>query len=272
MGDRYDVRMGSTGANGIRGRVEREIRSAMAAIKDEPDGEAALKLASWLTETLRQATIGAGELRAAVALRERDRRKLSFTELGQIMGVTRARASEIVGNARHNPAADTGMGQPGIALAVITAPQGILVSRRTDRTPPYSFVGGEIEDGEGPGEAAVREVAEEVGLEAEALDVISERVHPSTGRLVSYVACRLTDPPDVPAVVDHGELTDVRWADLAETLRLMPTMHEPVRDYLAREMTGGRPSAEFTAVMVRLDEMDRQFRLLREQVAPRETD
>lgn len=39
-------------------------------------------------------------------------------------------------------------------------------------------------------------------------------------------------------VGDESELAEVKWADLAEALGLMPDMYGPVRDYLERELGG----------------------------------
>src|SRR5450755_2831320 len=140
---------------GDRARLEHDIQEAMSAVTAEPDTETALRLASWVTETLRQAMIASGELRATLAVRLRESRKLSFTELGKIMNVTRIRAAEIVDKARKRNATAP---LPVIALAVITGPRGLLLSKRTDGTPPWSFIGGEVEPGEAVAEAAVREV------------------------------------------------------------------------------------------------------------------
>jgi 8-oxo-dGTP pyrophosphatase MutT (NUDIX family) len=54
------------------------------------------------------------------------------------------------------------------------------------------LIAGEIEPGEDPAEAAVREVKEEMGLRVRATGVIGRRVHPDTGRDMVYLAARPT--------------------------------------------------------------------------------
>src|SRR5580692_6674761 len=71
--------------------------------------------------------------------------------------------------------------QPVVA-AIITSPLGVLVGRRNDGSPPWTFIAGEVEPGESPEDAAVREVKEETGCLVTAGGVIGRRVHPKTGR------------------------------------------------------------------------------------------
>jgi hypothetical protein len=65
-----------------------------------------------------------------------------------------------------------------IAAAIVTSHLGVLVARRNDGKPPWTFIAGEIEPGEDPTDAVVREVKEETGLRIRATDVIGRRVHP----------------------------------------------------------------------------------------------
>jgi 8-oxo-dGTP diphosphatase len=122
-----------------------------------------------------------------------------------------------------------------VAAAIVTSALGVLVGRRNDRTPPWGFISGEVEPGELPEDAAVREVKEETGLEVRAGEVIGERDHPATGRHMIYLAAKPTRGVDV-FVGDEAELAEVRWADLDEADELLPGMFGPVREYLAREL------------------------------------
>jgi 8-oxo-dGTP pyrophosphatase MutT (NUDIX family)/transcriptional regulator with XRE-family HTH domain len=122
--------------------------------------------------------------------------------------------------------------QPVVA-AIVTSALGVLVGRRHDRIPPWGFISGEIEPGELPEDAAVREVKEETGLEVRAGEVIGERDHPATGRHMIYMAAKPTRGIDV-FVGDEAELAEVSWVDLDEADELLPGMFGPVRDYLAR--------------------------------------
>ena len=54
--------------------------------------------------------------------------------------------------------------QPVVA-AIVTSELGVLVGRRNDGKPPWTFISGEVEPGESPADAAVREVKEETALE-----------------------------------------------------------------------------------------------------------
>lgn len=124
-----------------------------------------------------------------------------------------------------------------IATAIVTSNLGVLVGRRNDGKPPWTFIAGEVEPGESPADAAEREVKEETGLEVEAGQVIGERVHPKTGRTMIYMAARPVRGTEV-IVGDEVELAEVRWVTLAEADQLMSAygMFEPVHEHLAREL------------------------------------
>jgi 8-oxo-dGTP diphosphatase len=124
-----------------------------------------------------------------------------------------------------------------IATAIVTSGLGVLVGKRNDGKPPWTFIAGEVEPGESPADAAVREVKEETGLEVEAGQVIGERVHPRTGRTMIYMAASPVRGTDV-FVGDNDELAEVRWVSLAQADELMAAygMFEPVHEHLAREL------------------------------------
>jgi 8-oxo-dGTP diphosphatase len=119
-----------------------------------------------------------------------------------------------------------------VVAAVITSDRGVLIGRRVDGKPPWGFISGAIGPIESPSEAAVRETQEETGLAIQAGDVIGQRVHPNTGRSMTYIACVPVSGTDA-AVLDAIELAEVRWAALDEASQLMPDMYPPVRAYLA---------------------------------------
>jgi len=119
-----------------------------------------------------------------------------------------------------------------IVAVVVTSHLGVLVARRNDGKPPWTFIAGEIEPGEDPADAAAREVSEETGLRVGATGVIGRRVHPQTGREMVYLAARPTHGTEA-VVGDEEELAEVRWVDLAHADELMGgTIFEPVRGYL----------------------------------------
>jgi 8-oxo-dGTP pyrophosphatase MutT (NUDIX family)/transcriptional regulator with XRE-family HTH domain len=129
--------------------------------------------------------------------------------------------------------------QPPIVAAIVTSDRGVLVGRRNDGKPPWTFIAGEqdsVQD-ESPEDTAVREVKEETGLRIRAGEVIGERVHPKTGRTMIYLAAEPVRGTDV-FVGDEDELAEVRWVTLAEADELLPGMFEPVREHLERELGG----------------------------------
>jgi 8-oxo-dGTP diphosphatase len=125
-----------------------------------------------------------------------------------------------------------------VVAAIVTSRLGVLVGRRVDGIPPWAFIGGKVEPGETPAEAAVREVAEETGLAVEAVEPeIGHRIHPTTGRLMVYVACRATGDLTVQ-VCDHS-LAEVRWVALADLEELLPGLFTPVDTYLRKSGSAG---------------------------------
>ena len=145
----------------------------------------------------------------------------------EVLSVVKRQAGE------QAPAAD----QPVVA-AIVTSPLGVLVGKRNDGKPPWGFISGEIEPGESPADAAIREVKEETGLRVVAGQVIGERDHPATGKHMIYMAATPTHGTDV-FVGDEDELAEVRWVGLAEADELLPGMFTPVREYLERELGEG---------------------------------
>ena len=123
--------------------------------------------------------------------------------------------------------------RPAIVAAIVTSALGVLVGRRNDGKPPWTFIAGEVEPGESAEDAAVREVKEETGCLVRTREVIGERDHPATGRHMIYMAGHPTHGTDI-FVGDEAELAEVRWVSLAEADELLPGMYSPVRDYLAR--------------------------------------
>jgi 8-oxo-dGTP pyrophosphatase MutT (NUDIX family) len=128
--------------------------------------------------------------------------------------------------------------QPVVA-AIVTSHLGVLVGRRNDGKPPWTFIAGEIEPGESQADAAIREVKEETGLLVHAgKHEIGRRVHPKTGRTMIYLACSPTQGTDV-FVGDEDELAEVRWITLAQVDELMgkANVFPPVYEHLAKTLS-----------------------------------
>jgi 8-oxo-dGTP diphosphatase len=130
--------------------------------------------------------------------------------------------------------------EPEVAAAVVTSRLGVLVGRRRDRNPPWTFPSGKIKAGESPQDAAVRETHEETGLRVRATGVIGSRTHPLTGVRMVYVAAEPLNAAEIGTshadfgVQDDRELAEVQWASLAGTEELMSDMADTVRRHLRR--------------------------------------
>ncbi|MBQ1165424.1 NUDIX hydrolase, partial [Streptomyces sp. A73] len=68
-----------------------------------------------------------------------------------------------------------------------------------------------------------------------AVKLLGERVHPKTGRLMSYTAC---SPVEGEArVADADELDAIAWVTLAEIPDYVPYgLYGPVQEYLDQEL------------------------------------
>jgi 8-oxo-dGTP diphosphatase len=109
-----------------------------------------------------------------------------------------------------------------ISTAIITDGGRVLMIRRREREGKllWAFPGGGIEQGETPEQAAVRETAEEVGLEVKAVRTLGDRVHPQTGRHMTYVACEVV--AGEAFVADEEELAEVAWIRLEDIPTYVP--------------------------------------------------
>jgi 8-oxo-dGTP diphosphatase len=128
--------------------------------------------------------------------------------------------------------------RPPIASAVITHEGSVLLVRRRvkEGSLSWQFPGGEVETGESPGQAAVREVNEETGLTVNESKILGERIHPNTGRMMVYVACNVIEGE--ASVVDDEELDSVAWADRASLTTYVPYgFYGPVEEYLNAELS-----------------------------------
>ena len=123
--------------------------------------------------------------------------------------------------------------KPGISAAIITQGGKVLMVRRAVKEGKLSwqFPAGAIEAGEAAEEAAVRETLEETGLTVKAVKLIGARIHPNTGRAMSYTACDVVSGE--AHVADDEELDAIAWVSLSEIPEYVPYgLYEPVQDYL----------------------------------------
>lgn len=123
--------------------------------------------------------------------------------------------------------------KPGISAAIIVRSDRVLMVRRriSEGELMWQFPAGGIEAGESPEDAAVRETAEETGLTVKAVRLLGQRVHPKTGREMSYTACEAVDGE--AHVADADELDAVAWVTLDEIPQYVPYgLFGPVQEYL----------------------------------------
>ncbi|MCF3182163.1 NUDIX hydrolase [Streptomyces polychromogenes] len=124
-------------------------------------------------------------------------------------------------------------GRQAIAAAVVVHEGCVLIVRRrvSEGRLSWQFPAGAVEPGESREEAAVRETMEETGLTVKALKLLGERVHPDTGRSMSYTACEVAGGH--AHVVDTDELAELAWVAHADISEYIPyRLFEPVQEHL----------------------------------------
>lgn len=214
--------------------VREAFALATAAIKAWPDAQEARDAADALQELVRDLQKEAADFRGYLAAYLMDAHGMTITELAAFLGVSRPRASQIISAAREkgNPVTEplTLPEKPPVALAVITSDRGVLVAKRRDGIPPWTFLGGDIEPNEPPADALRRRVQAEAGLEVTEVHFIGRRIHPKTSRHMVYGHVKVNEGE--PLNGDPEDLELVRWASIDETRELMPDMYSPVRLYL----------------------------------------
>ncbi|MFD3538637.1 NUDIX hydrolase [Streptomyces sp. NPDC058662] len=120
-----------------------------------------------------------------------------------------------------------------VAGAVVVLEGRVLLVKRlvAEGQLSWQFPAGKVEPGETFEEAAVRETKEEAGLDVVALSRLGERVHPITGRPVSYTACEVVS--GTAHAADLDEIAEIAWVTLSEIPRYIPYgLFDPVQRYL----------------------------------------
>jgi ADP-ribose pyrophosphatase YjhB (NUDIX family) len=225
-----------TGEDTIRKRLSGAIAAALDDLERLSRPEERYRSASWLVDHLADAISAAGKLRAQAVVALRDEENLSLAQLGERLGLSKARAADIVRDISKAGRAQAPELRPVVAV-IVTSPEGVLAVRRSDKKPLWTFPSGELKLGETASDAAVRETREETGLDIVPGRILGRRTHQQTGRQMIYLAARPARHADAQSVFigDDIELDEVRWLARAEVDELMPGAFEPVLAYLDRD-------------------------------------
>jgi 8-oxo-dGTP diphosphatase len=105
-----------------------------------------------------------------------------------------------------------------VSAAVIIVGGRVLLTQRKSGTHlagAWEFPGGKVERDEDPRDALVRELAEEIGVEATAGEIVEATFHryPSKNVLILFYEAHLAPGSKEPRALDVGA---VRWAEASE--------------------------------------------------------
>jgi len=79
----------------------------------------------------------------------------------------------------------------------------------------WAFPGGEIDEGETPEEALVREIRNETGFRVKVLKKISDRIHPQFSVKITYYSCEIV-PSSTRPIVDVHEVESTKWVSVSD--------------------------------------------------------
>jgi 8-oxo-dGTP diphosphatase len=126
--------------------------------------------------------------------------------------------------------------QKEIVLGIIKGPTGkiLLINRMWPEksldgslTLTWAFPGGNIDEGETPEEALIREVRTETGLKVIVKKKISARVHPKFNISLTYYECEMVISGGARPIVDVHEVESVKWVDPKEVRNYFTTDIDP---------------------------------------------
>jgi len=224
-------------------QIRAAVARAASAMQAWPDVMQAFGHASELGELGRQISAEAAQFRAWLAAQIVDERGMSQAQLAEVLGLTPGRVAQLVRDGRRqkgNPVTDPGTlpELPHVALAIITSARGVLIERRIDKIPPWTFPAGEVVPGETAAGCLVRKVPAETGVTITPVTMLGRRIHPRTGRVMVYLTATADDPEAEPQVLDADDLDAVEWVRLDEVRQRMPDMYAPVREHLEAVLGG----------------------------------
>jgi ADP-ribose pyrophosphatase YjhB (NUDIX family) len=110
------------------------------------------------------------------------------------------------------------------AICVVERADGqLLLVRQSYRRDGWGFPGGLMRRREDPGDAARRELKEELGVDVELMGLPVVVIDPPMRRIDVVFNARLADgSPQPEATVHSPEITDARWFPRAELPELLP--------------------------------------------------
>jgi len=134
--------------------------------------------------------------------------------------------------------------QPDIvaAGAVVLRPGREVLLVHRPKYDDWSFPKGKLDRGEHPLAAAVREVAEETGLQVRLGRPLSSQRYPASGRMktVHYWVARVAGDDDVSSYLVNDEIDEVVWLPFEKAKKLLTYEHD--RDTLKEARKKRRPT------------------------------
>lgn len=215
-----------------REAVSRAVRDALDEAGAVADNDTAYRQASWLVDTLGAGMNAAGRLRVDAARRIKDEHHLSLSQLGERIGVSKARAADMM----RVPKPPGPTAPPRIAV-LVTSEHGVLAARLRGKKATWAFIAGEQQPGETIGQTAHRLIREHTGLDIKPGRTVVRENMPDGGSSTIYVAAKPVDAGRLDiGIARNSEWAEIRWLPLAEAEELLPDMYGPVNAYLSRAL------------------------------------